>query len=54
MKTYGCVMVHLQVFSTSALDGSVWSVSRPDSFTPRERGPGIHHERAFLVTKSQY
>jgi hypothetical protein len=27
---------------TSALDGSEWSASRPDRFTPRERAPGTH------------
>jgi hypothetical protein len=25
---------------TSALDGGVWSASRPGHFTPRERAPG--------------
>jgi hypothetical protein len=36
MKTYGVVEVQLHAFLTSALDKDEWSVSRPDSFAPRE------------------
>jgi hypothetical protein len=42
MKTYGGVDVEIHVFLTSILVGGEWSVSRPGSFTPRERAPSIH------------
>jgi hypothetical protein len=36
----GGMEVYLHVFLTSALDGSEWSASRPDPFTPGVRAPG--------------
>jgi hypothetical protein len=42
MKTYWGMEVQLHAFLTSALDGSEWSASRPDRFTPRKRVPGTH------------
>jgi hypothetical protein len=42
MKKNWGVEVKLHAFLTSALGGVEWSVSRPDSFTPRERAPGTH------------
>jgi hypothetical protein len=42
MKTYVGVDVQIHVFLTSALVGGGWSVTRPDRFTARERGPGTH------------
>jgi hypothetical protein len=38
----GGLKVWLHVFLTSALDGGVWSASRPGSFTAREKAPGTH------------
>jgi len=36
----------------SVLDGSEWSASRPDSFTPRERAPGTHCIRGWVGRRS--
>jgi hypothetical protein len=33
---------------TSVLDGGEWSASRPGSFTPREKAPGIHWIRGWV------
>jgi hypothetical protein len=38
MKAYGGVGVQIHIFLTSALVGGEWSASRPDRFTPGERG----------------
>jgi hypothetical protein len=32
----------------SALDGSVWSASRPSRFTPREKAPGFHWTESWV------
>jgi hypothetical protein len=40
MKTYVGVEIQVHIFSTSALVGGEWSVSRPVIFTPGERAPG--------------
>jgi hypothetical protein len=42
MKTYWGVEAHSHAFLISALGGGKWSASRPGSFIPRERDPGIH------------
>jgi hypothetical protein len=42
MKTYWGVELWPHTFLTSALDGSEWSASRPDRFTPGERDPGTN------------
>jgi hypothetical protein len=42
MKAYVGLDVQTHVFLTSALVGGEWSVSRPGSFTPREKAPGTH------------
>jgi hypothetical protein len=43
MKAYwGSGGIASRIFFTSALDGGVWSVSRPGHFTPRERALDTH------------
>jgi len=42
MKMYGGVEVQRHMFSTSTLDGSEWSASRPGRFPPMETAPGTH------------
>jgi hypothetical protein len=37
---------------TSALNGSEWSASRPDRFTPRERAPGTHWIGGWVGTRA--
>jgi len=36
------VEVYIHALLTQALDGSMWSASRPGSFTPTERASGTH------------
>jgi hypothetical protein len=36
------VEVELHTFSSSVLDGSEWSASRPGRFTPREKDPNTY------------
>jgi hypothetical protein len=42
MKTHGGVDIQIHVFFISAVVGPEWSASRPDRFTPGERGPCTH------------
>jgi hypothetical protein len=42
MKTYWGMEVWFHAFVASALDGGVWSASRPSRFTPRKRLLGTH------------
>jgi hypothetical protein len=51
-KTYGGVDVEIQIFSTSALVGSEWSVSRPGRFTPKERDFDIHWIEGWVGLKA--
>jgi hypothetical protein len=42
MKTYGGVVVSINVFLTLALVGGEWSASHLGRFAPGERTPGTH------------
>jgi hypothetical protein len=42
MKAYGRVDIWIHMFSTSALAGGEWSVTRLGHFTPVERAHGTH------------
>jgi len=52
MNTHGAVGVQLNAFLTSALDGSVWSASHPNCFTPRGKGPWYPFNRGWVSSKA--